>query len=256
MRAYLTAEWGKAVARPYYRIYLTVMAALAAALALIWWWTGREGMFQGSFGECLSLLIPFFSAGIYLAVIVADAVFSDQYKTGTLKNEVSYGVPRTRIFLGKLIVECVTALALCAVFVGAYMAMCWLFLPHDPAADAAAMKAVGFILLTALPLWLGAQALVNMIFFLIKSSTVGSFLVVGVFVGVGQIFQLMSMLLKGTAGQVFYGLYRVMLTTPLDLARSSVGDWAFFGQSAAIGACWFVLATGVGLIVYRKKEIS
>lgn len=35
MRAYLTAEWGKAVARPYYRIYLAVMAALAAALALI-----------------------------------------------------------------------------------------------------------------------------------------------------------------------------------------------------------------------------
>ena len=26
MRAYLTAEWGKAVARPYYRIYLAVMA--------------------------------------------------------------------------------------------------------------------------------------------------------------------------------------------------------------------------------------
>ena len=35
MRAYLTAEWGKAVARPYYRIYLTVMAALAAALAVL-----------------------------------------------------------------------------------------------------------------------------------------------------------------------------------------------------------------------------
>ena len=33
MRAYLTAEWGKAVARPYYRIYLAVMVALAAALA-------------------------------------------------------------------------------------------------------------------------------------------------------------------------------------------------------------------------------
>ena len=66
----------------------------------------------------------------------------------------------------------------------------------------------------------------------------------------------MSMLLKGTAGQVFYALYRVMLTTPLDLVRSSVGDWAFFGQTAAIGACWFVLATAVGLIVYRKKEIN
>ena len=94
MKHYLTAEWGKAMARPYYRIYLSVMVALAALLALTWWWTGREGMFQGTFGVCLGLLVPFLSMGLYLAVMVADVVFSEQHKLGTLKNEVSYGLPR------------------------------------------------------------------------------------------------------------------------------------------------------------------
>ena len=158
MRAYLTAEWGKAVARPYYRIYLTVMAALAAALALIWWWTGREGMFQGSFGECLSLLIPFFSAGIYLAVIVADAVFSDQYKAGTLKNEVSYGLPRVRIYLGKLLTAAAAGLLLVFLTLLAYAVLCRLFIPAGPE-DWQAVQTFLFRLLAALPLWLGALSL-------------------------------------------------------------------------------------------------
>ena len=158
MRAYLTAEWGKAVARPYYRIYLAVMAALAAALALIWWWTGREGMFQGSFGECLSLLIPFFSAGIYLAVIVADAVFSDQYKTGTLKNEVSYGLPRVRIYLGKLLTAAAAGLLLVFLTLLAYAVLCRLFIPAGPE-DWQAVQTFLFRLLAALPLWLGALSL-------------------------------------------------------------------------------------------------
>lgn len=255
MLDYIRAELYKITHRRYLYVFMLVMLLCEGLLVAGWAFTNANGNNLG-FDVGMGMLASLLTVGLYCTILTGDLVFSEQYKFNTMKNEVSYGVPRTRIFLGKLIVECVVALALCAVFVGAYMAMCWLFLPHDPAADAAAMKAVGFILLTALPLWLGAQALVNMVFFLIKSSTVGSFLVVGVFVGVGQIFQLMSMLLKGTAGQVFYALYRVMLTTPLDLVRSSVGDWAFFGQTAAIGACWFVLATAVGLIVYRKKEIN
>ena len=163
MRAYLTAEWGKAVARPYYRIYLAVMVALAAALALIWWWTGREGMFQGSFGECLSLLIPFFSAGIYLAVIVADAVFSDQYKAGTLKNEVSYGLPRVRIYLGKLLTAAAAGLLLVFLTLLAYAVLCRLLIPAGPEDWQAVQTFCSAC--SPLPLWLGALSLTMAVMF-------------------------------------------------------------------------------------------
>ena len=255
MLDYIRAELYKVTHRRYLYIFILVMLACEGLMVAGWAFTNANGNDFG-FSAGLGMLATLLIVGLYCTILVGDLVFSDQYKFNTMKNEVSYGVPRTRIFLGKLIVECLVALALCVLFVAAYMAMCWLVLPHDPAADAAALKAVGFILLTALPLWLGAQALVNMAFFLVKSSTVGSFLVVGIFVGVGQIFQLMSMLMKGAVGQAFYGLYRVMLTTPLDLVRSYVGDWTFFGQAAAIGACWFALTTAAGLIAYRRKEIN
>ena len=36
MKHYLTAEWGRAVARPYFRAFLLVLLALAAGLPLLW----------------------------------------------------------------------------------------------------------------------------------------------------------------------------------------------------------------------------
>ena len=59
MKHYLTAEWGRAVARPYFRAFLLVLLALAAGLPLLWRF-GLGDMFQGSFGDSLSLLTPFF----------------------------------------------------------------------------------------------------------------------------------------------------------------------------------------------------
>ena len=58
MKHYLTAEWGRAVARPYFRAFLLVLLALAAGLPLLWRF-GLGDMFQGSFGDSLSLLTPF-----------------------------------------------------------------------------------------------------------------------------------------------------------------------------------------------------
>lgn len=47
MKHYLTAEWGRAVARPYFRAFLLVLLALAAGLPLLWRF-GLGDMFQGS----------------------------------------------------------------------------------------------------------------------------------------------------------------------------------------------------------------
>ena len=74
MKHYLTAEWGRAVARPYFRAFLLVLLALAAGLPLLWRF-GLGDMFQGSFGDSLSLLTPFFTVGLYLAVGVAGGGF-------------------------------------------------------------------------------------------------------------------------------------------------------------------------------------
>lgn len=254
MRAYLTAEWGKAVARPYYRIYLTVMAALAAALALIWWWTGREGMFQGSFGECLSLLIPFFSAGIYLAVIVADAVFSDQYKTGTLKNEVSYGLPRVRIYLGKLLTAAAAGLLLVFLTLLAYAVLCRLLIPAGPE-DWKSIQAFLFCLLAALPLWLGALSLTMAVMFNVGQTIPVMVVVLLLLAGLGPVFRGMMRLAGGWLAGWAEVLYRLTLTAPMDLGAVSLWDPAYLLWCWGVGLLWSAGSTAVGLALFARRDI-
>ena len=234
MRAYLTAEWGKAVARPYYRIYLTVMAALAAALALIWWWTGREGMFQGSFGECLSLLIPFFSAGIYLAVIVADAVFSDQYKTGTLKNEVAYGLPRVRIYLGKLLTAAGAGLLLVFLTLLAYAVLCRLLIPAGPEDWQALTMAVMFNIAHTIPMMV---------------------IVLTILMGLGPTLRGMMGLGTGWLSALAEALYRLTLTAPMDLGAVSLWDPAYLLWCWGVGLLWSAGSTAVGLALFARRDI-
>ena len=254
MRAYLTAEWGKAVARPYYRIYLAVMAALAAALALIWWWTGREGMFQGSFGECLSLLIPFFSAGIYLAVIVADAVFSDQYKTGTLKNEVSYGLPRVRIYLGKLLTAAAAGLLLVFLTLLAYAVLCRLLIPAGPE-DWQAIQTFLFRLLAALPLWLGALSLTMAAMFNIAHTVPMLAVVLVCLSGLGPVFRGLAGLGPDWLSALAEALYRLTLTAPMDLSAVSLWDPAYLLWCWGVGLLWSAGSTAVGLALFARRDI-
>ena len=101
MGNYLSAECYKAVHRKYIYIFSAAMLGLVAAFMLL---LRIEGMSQSGDGmlmvqrvsvsELLGILAMALSAGLYFLMIAADIVFSDQYKYNTLKNEVSYGLPR------------------------------------------------------------------------------------------------------------------------------------------------------------------
>ena len=63
-----------------------------------------------TFQNTAQMVALILSVGLYATLLTGDIVFSDQYKNNTLKNEVSYGVPRVRIYLGKLIVAILVAI--------------------------------------------------------------------------------------------------------------------------------------------------
>ena len=254
MKHYLTAEWGKTMARPYYRIYLAVMVALAAGLALLWWWTGREGMFQGSFGDCLSLLIPFLAMGLYLAVVVADVVFSEQYKVGTLKNEVSYGLPRARIYLGKLLTAVVAGLLPVFLTLLAYAVLCRLLIPAGPE-DWKAIQAFLFCLLADIPLWLGALSLTMAAMFNIAHTIPMLAVVLVCLSGLGPVFRGLMGLGPDWLSALAGALCRLTLTAPLDLADVSLWDPAYLLWCWGVGLLWSVGSTAVGLALFARRDI-
>lgn len=136
MRNYLAAECYKVFRRKY--LYLTLLVVLALEGLMLWgfWFTWSNGNTQMDFYSAVIMIPMMLSIGLYATILTGDMVFSEQYKHNTLKNEVSYGVSRVRIYLGKLVVATLVALLAAVVMVALYMAGCWVLLPHnelDPA---------------------------------------------------------------------------------------------------------------------------
>ena len=247
---YLRAEIFKVLHRPYTYIFLLVILALEALMTLLLA-SNVTSSVTITFIDGATILIKALSMGLYCAIVVGDMVYSEQYKSNTLKNEVSFGLPRARIYLGKLAASCLTAVCLCAVMVVFYLGLCRALLPGDPETNGLMLQVTGFCLLTALPLWLGGQALSIALFFLIRSSTVAAIAQVVIFLVLPQVWELLANLVSDR----FWAVYSVMLTAPF-ARMGGMPDWAFFGRTLAIGACWFFAATVVGMAGFRRREIS
>ena len=138
MSNYLRAEWYKLRCRKY--LWITALIVLAAETLMF----AAYGILHDSqagmdFHTGWTNLLPLLWLGFFMPLLTGDMVFADQYKNGTLKNELSFGLSRGMIYWGKLLAQTILSLALCALFVGYYFAGCWL-LPHDPALDAQALE--------------------------------------------------------------------------------------------------------------------
>ena len=129
MRNYLAAECYKTFRRKYFYIALAVCLGLELVLLWCYWLTMSWGNTGVSFATTAVLVPLILSVGLYAPLITGDIVFSDQYKNNTLKNEVSYGVPRARIYLGKLAVTALASVIAALVMLGLYLGGCWLLFP-------------------------------------------------------------------------------------------------------------------------------
>lgn len=248
---YLRAELYKVLHRKNYTYgFLLFLLVGAGFLVFTWAYTNSRGNDVGfAFGA--GMLGTLLSMGFYAVVVTGDIVFSEQYKFNTLKNEVSYGIPRVRLYLGKLAVSCLVAVVSCILVISFYLALCWAVLPHDPTLDGEVLRTVVFQALAMLPLWLGAQGLVFCFFTVFKSSTGASFAFIGVLVAVPEILKLLTYFVHpGFAKVRAFLLNTAYETMPLPW------DWATVGYGCAVGIGWFLASTLLGVLSLRKREIS
>lgn len=250
MRNYLTAECYKLFRRKYF--YLTLLGALALEGVMLWgcWFTWSQGNSRMDFSSAATTIVMLMSIGLYATILSGDMVFSEQYKHNTMKNEVAYGIPRTRIYLGKLLVSTLAALIAAVVMVGAYLGGCWLLLPHNET-DQAALAVIGYTLAGALPLWLAAQGVVLACYFLVRNATLAAFAAVALLGAVPSVFQLCGMLIH----PVFEVIRQFMPAVMLERLPNMAFQWDYVGLCWIVGLCVLAGATVVGVLAFRKKEI-
>lgn len=250
MRNYLAAECYKVFRRKY--PYLTLLVVLALEGLMLWgyWFTWANGNTGMDFYSAAITVVMLMSIGLYATVVTGDMVFSEQHKYNTLKNEVAYGLPRVRIYLGKLLVSALVSLIGAVVMVGFYLVGCWILLPHG-ASDQAALEAIGYVLSGALPLWLGAQGVVLAAYFLVRNTTMAAFLAVALLGVLPSILQLCGLLIH----PAFETIRQFMPAVMLENLRDQAFQWDYVGQCWAVGLAFLVVSTVVGILTFQKEEI-
>lgn len=252
MLNYMRAECYKVLRRKYLPGFTLVILICELLLLSGWVYTNANGN-QIDFYTGGVTAVMFFSLGLYLLVAIVDMVFSDQYKHNTLKNEVSFGIPRTRIYLGKLLVEILLGAVLVLLFMVFYEVLCYFaLLPGEPGSAADAMTVVGWCLLCALPQWLGVLAVTHMLYTLVRSSTFAAVAVVCLVTVPPFVFNILAILGSDLCAR----LIRLMPLSLIDNASTVVGDWGYLGTSWAMGMLWLVVSTALGLALFKRREIT
>ncbi len=178
----------------------------------------------------------------------------------TLRNEVSFGLRREEIYLGKLFSGILLGLALCAVLVGGVLVSGWLFLPHGGIREElTALVILGFCLTAALPVWCGMLGLCHMLATVIRSQSVWITLYfTGFFFGQSVVAGVLLLLTGG----------RVDLSTP-GAAQSVLMPWTlllsdhlsgqmtprFLGLCWMVGTGWLAVTSAAGLLALRRRDI-
>lgn len=267
MLNYIRAEFYKARRRKYTYTSILILLLLETLFAATFiFHNSHSDPNLHLFGEAIVFITIMGSVGSVFCIVAGDIVFAGQYKNSTLKNEVSFGLSRARIYLGKLAVMCLMSILYMAVAVGYYLALCAVTLPHGPIGELVIngeyignfdpLYVVGYFLGAAIPLWLAGQAVICACLFLLNSDMAASFLFVGIYMMLDTVVELMGLLIPGKAGDALLKVYQHMPGPMLATAKSVVGNWTFMGKAWLVGVVWFVFFTAIGLYGFNRKEIK
>lgn len=243
----LKAELYKAVHRKYLWVLLAVVLALESLVAGLWVGPWR-------YEKLVSLMASFLMVGCILTIPLGDLVMSEPLKSGTVKNETAFGIPRSRIYLTKLTAAAMVSLLFCAAVYAWYLTGGLLFTDHsDAAAVRASLEILAWVTAAALPLWLGCLGLVVALLMLTRSPAA---VVAGVstFLLVAIALDIVVGTNEGEVGKVAGVLLELLPTTPFvrfegALTRELMA-WCW-----QLGLGWLVGSTAAGLAAFSRRNL-
>lgn len=252
MLNYMRAEFYKLFHRRYLYINLLVLLGLETLLVSGWIFTNSHGNHIDFYNGGVTAAVAM-NVGLACAILVGDMVFSEQYKNNTLKNEVAFGIPRTRIYLGKLAVGAITGTLVSLIAIVYYELLCYATLcPSTPERTTLALQIVGYCVAAALPQWLAALSIAFLLLFSVKSGALCSLIVMVILFAAPGVCELLGRLIHPVFLQVEASLPFSMIQNAAKVA----GDWMYLAKSWAIGAVWTAASTAVGLALFREREIN
>lgn len=253
MRNVIKSELYKTCHRPYLYALLGICCVLAFGVVFVIY-LNSGGPSRIHYEDICRLLLAALSFGVYFSLLPGDVVFSDEYKHQTMKNTLSFGISRTSLYLGKLLTSIAVFLFAVALMTGIFLGSAYCLLgAGDPALAREVTVRVLLSMVCALPLWIGALCVLNMMSFQFKSSNIMSFIFVGAF----ALMSLLTLLMGHFISPVFNSLYSWMVMPQFDAIKgaASIGGPLLI-KCALVGLGYSAVSTAIGLLLFRRREIK
>lgn len=257
MLNYMRAELWKVLRRRYFYVVLGVLVAGECLAGLSAWVPAGRSMVLHMAG----ILVDLLPAGLFFALLMVDMVFHDQYRQGTLKNELSFGMPRTRIYLGKTLSALLVGLLMAGIILACFcglIAARGLSEPPDQVIEA--MWQIFCYLSCGLPLWIGGLGLASALHFLCKNGTVASIAYLVLLVTLPVVFGVAAdnQTVGSVAFRVLDGLRQWNLAEASGVPEGAA--WVellrYMARNWLIGMGWFWGSTAVGLVLFRRQNVA
>lgn len=243
MSTLIRADLYKSFHRIYLYVFMGVMAALAIAVSAV------LAHSQAVLEDALSLGVMLMTYPLYFICMFADIIMAEENKEHSLKNTISFGTPRTALYISKNISTVVVAFAVACVTLGSYLISSFVLL--RPAKDDMIQALTVFAqqLGVMLLFYIAAAALAVLLAAVIKKNAMFAFAYFGVLF-------LPNLLLKifSYANPVFGNIGKYTLTSQAQSVMSLSNSQLMTPVWFALG--YLVLFFAIGLFAFRKQEVS
>lgn len=192
----------------------------------------------------------------YLCIMVAIMVFSNEHGNHTMKNTISYGIPRIKIYFGKFITEVMLAVVSFVIITGVHVLTAYLLLENSGPQHVEMLLRT---FLACLPLFLSALAVTNCFAFILESTGAAIGASCFIMVALPLIFSLLGMRFDIFAK--INSILPVNMINAMDFDNKNnklVLSWVDNGYLKywMYGIGQMLIFVFTGLFIFKKKEIK
>jgi ABC-2 type transport system permease protein len=244
----MRAELYRNFNRMYFWVFTGVMAALAVAIVIL---SRVDNIVRLDFSMLLDTILYVMVMPVYIAAGYLDMVTAEENKNQTLRNAITFGIPRYKLALSKLIVTVILALISAFIVLGLFYGSAAALFGIDQATGEVLSKVLPR-LATALPLWIGAVSIGTFLGLAINNNTLFGFAYAGVFFLTSKIIMVLSYVVSDK----FLKLNDYLISMRLSALKSPNLTSKDLWTSALIGLCYTIVFTIISIVYFSKKEVK
>lgn len=257
MLNYIKAELYRTFNRKYFYFFTGILAALALSLNILLKLIGtKDSMtFINALGLPVMdymLLLP-----VGLLVIIIDMIYAEEYKNGTLKNVVSFGMSRNKFIFGKFITIIILAFisdfCVLLVFWGSSAAIFGVGKLQNFHGHSTYLNIIATRYCTAVILWIAVIAVGLLLSTFVNNYNAFIYSYIGIFVVLPMTINILSRMISKDIAKINYFLITAYI--------SSVGTYNGTNQedifrAVAVGLIYIVVCLSLSAVCFSKKDVK